>query len=166
MVAGVVSPAWALILLGVLALAAPGLGKAGWHALFFAVWIITFLLAANFVTNDWIIWTPMHLYIAHLAVLPIIVFLDLVRGVERTAVTRGRAVLLGVLSLLLSVPTALFVTFLMILPWDYIGKVTGFHTMEKQGPAAWCFVVTWVILQAAMLIAWIIHRNRRAGRSV
>ena len=162
MVAGVVSPAWALILVGALAFAAPRVRKAGLHALLFAFWIVAFLLASNFVTNDWVIWTPMHLYIVHLAVLPIILFLDLVRRIERSAETTGRTVLLAFLSMLLSAPTALFVTFLMILPWDYFGKATGIHTLDKQGPALWCFVLTWGILQTAIVVAWMIHRNRRA----
>jgi len=166
MVAGVISPVWALILLGALAIAAPKPGKAGLHAIVFAVWIVTFLLASNYVTNDWVIWTPMHLYIVHLAVLPIILFGDLQGGIEGTTITTARTLLLGFLSVLLSVPTATFVTFLMILPWDYFGKATGIHTMDKQGPALWCFVLTWGILQSALLIAWIIHRRRRAGRNV
>ena len=163
MVAGVVSPLWALILIGALALAAPRLSKAGWHVLLLAFWIVTFLLASNFVTNDWVIWTPMHLYILQLFLLPIILFRELIRSIERSAETTARTVLLGFLSVLLSAPTAMFVTFLMILPWDYFGKVTGIHTMAKQGPELWCFIVTWVVLQAAMLMAWMIHRKKRAG---
>ena len=161
MVAGVVSPLWALVLIGALALTAHKLSKAGWHALLLAVWIVTFLLASNFVTNDWVIWTPMHLYILQLFLLPIILFRELLRNIENSAVTTARTMLLGFLSVLLSAPTAMFVTFLMILPWDYFGKVTGIHTMAKQGPELWCFIVTWVVLQAAMLIAWMIHRHRR-----
>jgi len=163
MVAGVVSPLWALILVGALALAAPKLSKAGWHALLLAVWIVTFLLASNFVTNDWVIWTPMHLYILQLFLLPIILFRQLLRSIETSTVTTARSALLGFLSVLLSAPTALFVTFLMILLWDYFGKVTGIHTMAKQGPELWCFIVTWVVLQGAMLIAWMIHRDKRAA---
>jgi len=165
MVAGVVSPLWALILVGALALAAPKLSKAGWHAMFLAIWIVAFLLASNFVTNDWVIWTPMHLYIVHLAVLPIILFRDLLRGIESSAIITARTVLLGFLSVLLSMPTAMFVTFMMILPWDYFGKVTGIHTMDKQGPALWCFAVTWVILQTAMLVTWSVDRKKRAAQS-
>jgi len=165
MVAGVVSPLWALILVGALAVAAPKLSKAGWHALFLAIWIVAFLLASNFVTNDWVIWTPMHLYIVQLFILPIILFRELLRSIERSAITTARTVLLGFLSLLLSVPTAMFVTFLMILPWDYFGKVTGIHTMAKQGPELWCFIVTWVVLQATMQIAWMIHRKKTAARN-
>ncbi len=163
MVAGVVSPLWALVLIFALALAAPRLRKAGFHALLLVIWIVAFILASEFVVNDWVIWTPMHLYILQLALLPIILFHELLRRIEASAVTTTRTVLLGVLSVLLSVPTALFVTFLMILPWDYFGRVTGIHTIGKQGPDAWCFIVTWIVLQYGMLIAWIVHRNRRAG---
>jgi len=163
MVAGVVSPLWALVLIAALALSAPRLRKAALHALLLFIWIVAFLLASNFVENDWVIWTPMHLYILQLALLPIILFRELLRRIERSAVTTSRTVSLGVVSVLLSVPTAVFVTFLMILPWDYFGKVTGIHTMGKQGPDTWCFIVTWIVLQFGMLIAWVIHRNERAG---
>lgn len=165
MVAGVVSPLWALVLVIALALCAPKVGKAGLHAMLLVVWIVAFLLASFFVENDWIIWTPMHLYILQLALLPIFLFYQLVRRIETPAMTPSRTVLLGFLSILLSVPTAIFVTFLMILPWDYLGKVTGIDTMGRQGPEPWCFVVTWIVLQAGMLVAWMIHRYKGARRS-
>ncbi len=162
-VAGVVSPVWALVLVIALALCAPIRGKAGLHSALFALWIVAFLLASNFVENDWVIWTPMHLYIVQLALLPILLFHQLVRRVEASAITLSRTLLLGFLSVLLSVPTALFVTFLLILPWDYFGKVTGIDTMGSEGPEPWCFLVTWIVLQAGMLLAWMIHRGRRAA---
>jgi hypothetical protein len=165
MVAGVVSPVWALVLVVALALCAPRVGKAGLHAILLVAWIAAFLLASFFVENDWVIWTPMHLYIVQLALLPILLFYQLARRIEASAVTPPRTVLLSFLSVLLSVPTAIFVTFLMILPWDYLGKVAGIDTMGRQGPEPWCFVVTWVVLQSGMLAAWMIHRKERAHRS-
>lgn len=107
----------------------------------------------------------MHLYIVQLALLPIFLFYQLVRRIESSAITPSRTLLLGFLSVLLSAPTTLFVTFLMVLPWDYFGKATGIHTMGKEGPELWCFLVTWIVLQAGMLVAWIVHRNKRAGLS-
>lgn len=165
MVAGVVSPLWAFVLVIALALCAPRVGKAGLHAILLVVWIVAFLLASFYVENDWVIWTPMHLYILQLALLPILVFRQLLRRIETPDVTPSRTLLLGFLSVLLSVSTAIFVTFLLILPWDYLGKVTGIRTMGRQGPEPWCFVVTWIVLQAGMLVAWTIHRNVRACRS-
>jgi hypothetical protein len=164
MVAGVISPVWALVLVVALALCAPRLGKAGLHAILLVVWIAAFLLASYFVENDWVIWTPMHLYILQLALLPILLFRQLARRIGTPATSPSRTVLLGFLSVLLSVPTAIFVTFLLILPWDYLGKVTGIDTMGRQGPEPWCFVVTWIVLQSGMLVAWAIHRNQIAGR--
>lgn len=164
MVAGVVSPLWALVLVIALALCAPGVGKAGLHAILLVVWIATFLLASNYVQNDWVIWTPMHLYILQLALLPIFLFYQLARRMEASAVTLSRTLLLGFLSVLLSVLTAIFVTFLMILPWDYLGKVAGIHTMGRQGPEPWCFVVTWIVLQAGMLAAWMSYRKKTGNR--
>lgn len=164
-VAGVLSPAWALVLVVALALSAPRLGKAALHIKLLVLWIVAFLLASFFIENDWVIWTPMHLYILHLALLPIFVFRQLLRRIETSAVAPSRTLLLGFLSVLLSGPTTIFVTFLFVLPWEYFGKVTGIDTMGTEGPAPWCFLVTWIVLQSGMLIVWMIHRNERAGRT-
>jgi hypothetical protein len=158
-VAGVLSPVLALVLVIALALSAPRLGKASLHIKLLVLWIVAFLLASFFIENDWVIWTPMHLYILHLALLPIFVFRQLLRRIETSAVAPFRTLLLGFLSVLLSVPTTLFVTFLFFLPWEYLGKVTGIDTMGTEGPALWCFLVTWIVLQSGMLVAWMIHRN-------
>ena len=165
MVAGVVSPLWAFLLVIALALCAPRVGQAGLHAILLVVWIAAFLLASFYVENDWVIWTPMHLYILQLALLPVFLFYQLARRIEASSITPSRTVLLGFLSILLTVITAIFVTFLMILPWEYLGKVFGVRTMGRQGPEPWCFVVTWIVLQAGMLAAWMIHRKEKALRS-
>ena len=158
---GVVSPAWALVLIVALALCAPKVGRAGLHAILLLLWIVTFYLASNYVRNDWVIWTPMHLYIVQLALLPIFLFYRLVRSIETSAVTPTRSLLLVFLSVFLSVPTSFFVTFLLIVPLDYLGKATGIDTMGREGPELWCFVVIWIVLQSAMLAAWMIHRKNR-----
>ena len=158
-VVGVVSPALAFSLAASLALISPGLGKASLHLKLLALWIATFLLTSFVVENDWLIWTPMHLYIAHLALLPIFVFRQLLRRIESDTPGRLRTLLLGSLSVLLSTAVALFVTSLAIVPWEYVGKITGLDTMGRQGPASWCFVATWLVLQAAMLAVWWFHRR-------
>jgi hypothetical protein len=158
-VVGVVSPVLALTLVGVLAMIAPRKGKASLHLKLLALWIVTFLLASYFIENDWVIWTPMHLYILHLALLPIYVFHALLNRFEARAASLSRTLILGVLSLLLSVPATLFVTSLAILPWEFLGKITGLDTMERQGPALWCFLVTWLGLQVAMFVVWWSHRR-------
>lgn len=104
-VAGVLSPVSALVLVIALALSAPRLGKAGLHIKLLVLWIVAFLLASLFIENDWVIWTPMHLYILHLALLPIFVFRQLLRRIETSAVAPSRALLLGFLSVLLNAPT-------------------------------------------------------------
>lgn len=113
----------------------PGQGKAGLHTKLLVLWIVTFLLTSFFIENDWVIWTPMHLYILHLALLPICVFRQVLGRIERATAKLSRTVFLAFLSLLLSVPVTLFVTSLAILPWEYFGKVTGIETMGRQGPA-------------------------------
>ncbi|MDH3286522.1 MAG: hypothetical protein OEP48_02170 [Betaproteobacteria bacterium] len=164
-VAGVLSPVLALVLVIALALCAPGLGKAGLHFKLLLLWIVAFLLASFFIENDWVIWTPMHLYILHLALLPIFVFYQLLRRLEPSALAPSRTLLLGFLSVLLSVPTTLFVTSLSILPWEYFGKVTGIDTKGTEGPAPWCFLATWIVLQSGMLVVWMIHRHERRTKT-
>ena len=161
--AGVLSPVWALVLVIALALCAPRVGKAGLHSKLLALWIVAFLLASFYVENDWVIWTPMHLYVLHLVLLPIFLFRQLVRRIETSAAAPSRTLLLGFVSILLSVPTAIFVTFLSIVPWNYFGKVSGIDTMGTEGPAPWCFFVTWLIVQSGMLAAWMIDRSERGG---
>lgn len=163
-VVGVVSPVLALVLVGALALSAPRRGKAGLHVRLLVLWVVAFLVTSFFVENDWVIWTPMHLYILHLALLPIFVFRQLLRRIETSAVAPSRTLLLGFLSVVLSAPTTIFVTSLSILPWQYFGKVTGIDTMGTEGPAPWCFLVTWIVLQSGMVVAWKIHRNKRAAQ--
>jgi hypothetical protein len=160
-VVGVVSPALALILVAALALVSPGRGKAGLHLKMLVVWMVTFLLASFFIENDWVIWTPMHLYILHLALLPICVFRQVLVRIETATAQPSRTLLLAFLSVLLSVPVTFFVTSLTILPWEYLGKLTGINTSAKHGPAAWCFLVTWIVLQVAMLFVWQFHRREQ-----
>lgn len=160
-VVGVVSPALALTLVVSLALASPGLGKAGLHTKLLVLWLVTFLLASFFIENDWVIWTPMHLYIVHLALLPILVFRQLLVRLETATAKQSRTLLLVFLSVLLSISVTLFVTCLAILPWEYFGKLSGIETMGRQAPATWCFVVTWIVLQSAMFVVWWFHRREQ-----
>jgi len=162
-VVGVVSPVLALTLVASLALISPGRGKAGLHLKLLVLWVVAFLLASFFIENDWVIWTPMHLYILHLSILPICVFHQVLGRVEMAIAKLSRTLFLAFLSLLLSVLVTLFVTSLAILPWEYFGKLTGIHTMGRQGPATWCFLVTWFVLQAAMLIVWWFHRREQSN---
>lgn len=163
LVVGVVSPALALMLVASLALISPGRGKAGLHLKLLVLWIVAFLLASFFIENDWVIWTPMHLYILHLAVLPICVFRQVLGRIETANAKLSRTALLGFLSVLLSVPVTLFVTSLAILPWEYFGKLTGIDTMGRQGPATWCFLATWIVLQMVMLVVWWVHRREQCN---
>lgn len=165
-VVGVASPVLALAMVGTLALAAPGPGKAGLHFRLLVLWVVAFLLTSYFVENDWVIWTPMHLYILHLALLPIFVFRQLLCRIETSTVAPSRTLLLGFLSFLLSASTTIFVTSLSILPWQYFGKLTGIDTMGAEVPAPWCFLATWIVLQTAMLAVWKIHRNDGTAQEV
>ncbi len=163
-VVGAVSPVLALVLVGALAFAAPRRGKASLHVRLLVLWIVAFLLTSYFVENDWVIWTPMHLYILHLALLPIFVFRQLLHRIDTSDMALTRTLLLGFLSVLLSASATFFVTSLSILPWMYFEKVTGIDTMGSEGPAPWCFLMTWIVLQSAMLVAWRIHRSARAAQ--
>ena len=96
----------------------------------------------------------MHLYILHLALLPVIVFHFVARRVEASGTGTPRKILLGIVSLLLSVPCSVFVTTLLIIPLDYLQKSVGIETLGRELPRLWCFLVIWCLLQAGMLFAW------------
>lgn len=160
-VAGVLSPALAMLLLVALAIVAPGVGRARHHLVLFAAWIVLFLIASNFVTNDWVIWTPMHLYILHLALLSFLVFHFVLVRFDRSTSSWFRDLAIGLTSLLISVPTAAFVTCLSIVPLDYLEKATGMDVLGKELPRLWCFILVWVLIQALMLVQWRIRRFAR-----
>ena len=58
------------------------------HAAIVLAWIVLFSLAAYFVENDYVIWTPLTLYLLHSALLLVLIVVEMARriaGSSRTA---------------------------------------------------------------------------------
>jgi hypothetical protein len=58
-------------------------------------------------------------------------------------------------------PVALVATFLLLPFWRWIERVSGVESIGHSGPAAWCFVVTYGGISAAVLLARFWLRCRR-----
>lgn len=69
MVAVALSPLLAIVLAIVLGVLARSARNGATHVLLILVWVAAFWLASVYVTNDWVIWTPLVLYGIHVVVL-------------------------------------------------------------------------------------------------
>ena len=76
---------------------------------------------------------------------------------------RVRELLIASSILLLCVPVAVLLTLMLLPVWPRLGAALGVTAVGPAGPAAWCFVVVYVVLAAigsvVMLLRW-----RRAPR--
>ncbi len=76
---------------------------------------------------------------------------------------RVRELLIASSILLLCVPVAVLLTLMLLPVWPRLGAALGVTAVGPSGPAAWCFVVVYVVLAAigsvGMLLRW-----RRASR--
>lgn len=55
---------------------------AGIHSGLVILWVVLFVFAANNVTNDYIIWTPMVLYIVHALLILVLIVMSIVNRVR------------------------------------------------------------------------------------
>lgn len=84
LIVSVLSPLLVLFLCVILGLAAGSVRIAALHAGLVILWVVLFTLAAYFVENDYVIWTPLVLYGLHaLLVVGLIVFYIARRFLER-----------------------------------------------------------------------------------
>ena len=76
---------------------------------------------------------------------------------------RVRELLIASSILLLCLPLAVLLTLMLLPVWPRLGAALGVTAVGPSGPAAWCFVVVYVVLAAigsvVMLLRW-----RRAPR--
>ncbi len=76
---------------------------------------------------------------------------------------RVRELLIASSILLLCLPVAVLLTLLLLPVWLRVGAALGIAAVGPAGPAAWCFVLVYVVLAAIgtviMLMRW-----RRAPR--
>jgi hypothetical protein len=71
---------------------------------------------------------------------------------------RVRKLLIASSILLLCLPVAVLLTLILLPFWSRVGAALGIAAVGPAGPAAWCFVVVYVVLAAIatviMLLSW------------
>lgn len=79
LIAGVLSPLLVLFLCIVLGFLARSVRTGALHAGLVLVWVVLFTLAAYFVENDYVIWTPLVLYCLHAALLVVLIVVQIAK---------------------------------------------------------------------------------------
>jgi len=79
LVAAILSPLLVLLLCAVLGVAARSLRAWLVHSGLVVLWVALFVLAAQLVENDYVIWTPIVLYVAHAALVVGLIVAAIVR---------------------------------------------------------------------------------------
>ena len=85
LVAAALSPILALALCAVLGFVSRSLRRGLIHGALIVLWVVLFSLAAYFIENDYIIWTPLALYILHSALLMVLIVVEIARRVAENA---------------------------------------------------------------------------------
>jgi hypothetical protein len=87
-IAAALSPVAVLLLAAILGWLSRSVRLGAIHALLIVVWVVLFWLASFLVTNDYLIWTPLALYLIHTI---IIIVLVVWHAIARIRSTRGAA---------------------------------------------------------------------------
>jgi hypothetical protein len=86
LIAAVLSPLLVLVLCGILGWVRRSARAGALHAALVVLWVVLFSLASYFVENDYVIWTPLALYLLHAALLIGLIVI----GVARRIAGRGQ----------------------------------------------------------------------------
>lgn len=86
--AAALSPLLVLVLAIVLGFVARSWRVGAIHTALVAVWVLLFFIASRTVENDYIIWTPIILYVAH----AVLILVQIVIGIAKRVGTDSRAV--------------------------------------------------------------------------
>lgn len=81
MVAAALSPILVLVLCLVLGLVTRSFRVGARHAAFVVNWVVLFILASYFVENDYVIWTPLALYVLHSILLSVLIIVGICRRI-------------------------------------------------------------------------------------
>jgi hypothetical protein len=82
---GIVSPIPMFLLCLILGIVARSARTGLRHAAFVLAWIVLFTLASYFVENDYVIWTPLALYLLHGMLLLALIFMHVTKRIRRSA---------------------------------------------------------------------------------
>lgn len=90
-IAAVLSPILVLLLCIVLGCLTRSLRIGALHAGLVLAWVVLFYLATYFLENDYVIWTPLALYLFHSVLLLVLIVVELAKRITgRAAAGRGR----------------------------------------------------------------------------
>jgi hypothetical protein len=81
LIAAVLSPILVLFLCVVLGVLARSVRIGAFHAAIVVTWVVLFSLAAYFVENDYVIWTPLALYILHSVLLLVLIVVEIAKRI-------------------------------------------------------------------------------------
>ena len=81
LVAAALSPILVLGLCAVLGVVSRNLRRGLIHGALVILWVVLFSLAAYFIENDYVIWTPLALYILHSALLMVLIVVAIARRI-------------------------------------------------------------------------------------
>ena len=87
LIAAAFSPALALFMCLVLGIVDRSVRTGALHAAFVLAWIVLFLLASYFIENDYVIWTPLALYVLHFALLLVLIVVGIAKRIAGRAPT-------------------------------------------------------------------------------
>ncbi len=87
LIAAALSPILVLFLCIILGVLSRSLRVGAIHAGLVITWVILFSLASYFVENDYVIWTPLTLYLLHAALLLVLIVVEIAKKVSRRGST-------------------------------------------------------------------------------
>ena len=81
LIAAVLSPILVFLLCIILGGITRNIRIGALHAAFVLAWVVLFSLASYFVENDYVIWTPLALYILHSVLLLVLIFVEIAKRI-------------------------------------------------------------------------------------
>ena len=85
LIAAILSPILVLFLCIVLGVLARSVRVGATHAMIVLGWVVLFSLASYFVENDYVIWTPLALYILHSVLLLVLIVVEIAKRISDRA---------------------------------------------------------------------------------
>jgi len=73
-------------------------------------------------------------------------------------ITLIKHILFYLLSVVLALPLALIITFLLWPFWSWFEGVSGIESMGHSGPASWCFAAVYAVILSLLILARMIRR--------
>jgi intracellular septation protein A len=82
LIAATLSPVLVLLLCIILGVLSRSIRIGATHAAFVLAWVVLFSLAAYFVENDYVIWTPLALYVLHAVLLLVLIAVEIAKRIS------------------------------------------------------------------------------------